>query len=149
MYKGLTLIETRIIKKPAIEVEEDLQQEFVLNREVDRLLGGSRVGCHKTDIVIKNLDKELSAELCSSGEQKSLLISLVVAASTAFIEYSNKSPIILLDEVFTHLDLQKKSSLLEKLDELNSQIWITATENENFFQNKKNFCYHYLTKNGN
>ena len=144
----LDSIETRLMKKPAIDVEEDLLEEFVLNREVDRLLGGSRVGCHKTDIMVKNIDNNLSAELCSSGEQKSLLISLVIAAATAFMEYSNKSPIILLDEVFTHLDLHKKSSLLEKLVEFNSQIWITATENEKFFQNKKNFCYHHLTENG-
>jgi DNA replication and repair protein RecF len=120
----------------------------VLNREVDKLLGGSRVGCHKTDLIVRNTDKGLSAELCSSGEQKSLLISLVIAAATAFLEYSNKAPIILLDEVFTHLDFKKKSSLLEKLIELDSQIWITATEKEEFFQNKKNFCYHHLTKNG-
>ena len=136
------------MKKPAIDVEEDLLEEFVLNREVDRLLGGSRAGCHKTDIMVKNIDNNLSAELCSSGEQKSLLISLVIAAATAFMEYSKKSPIILLDEVFfTHLDLSKKSSLLEKLVELNSQIWITATENENFFKIKK-FLLSSFNKNG-
>ena len=46
------------------------------------------------------------------------------------------------------IDLKKKSCLLEKLVDLDSQIWITATENEKFFQNKKNFCYHHLTENG-
>ena len=141
-------IETELMQKSAIDVEDNLKEKLLANREIDRLLGGSRVGCHKTDLVVKNLQKNLSAELCSSGEQKSILISLVLSAATAFMQYTKKSPIILLDEVFTHLDLKKKSCLLEKLVDLESQIWITATENEKFFQNKKSFCYHHLTENG-
>ena len=141
-------IETDLMQKPAIDVEDNLKEKLLANREIDRLLGGSRVGCHKTDLLVKNLQKNLYANLCSSGEQKSILISLVLSAASAFMQYTKKSPIILLDEVFTHLDLKKKSCLLEKLVDLESQIWITATENENFFQNKKNFCYHHLTENG-
>ena len=141
-------IENDLIKKAAIDVEEYLKERLVANREIDRLLGGSRVGCHKTDLMVKNLQKNLSAELCSSGEQKSILISLVLSAAEAFMEYTKKSPIILLDEVFTHLDGKKKSSLLEKLEDLQSQIWITATEKEKFFKDKNNFCYHHLTEIG-
>ena len=141
-------LENDLIKKAAIDVEYFLKERLAKNREVDRLLGGSRVGCHKTDLMVKNLQKNLSAELCSSGEQKSILISLVLSAASAFMAYTKKSPIILLDEVFTHLDGQKKSILLEKLLDLQSQIWITATEKEQFFKNKNNFSYHYLTKNG-
>ena len=141
-------IENHLTKKAAIDVEDLLKEKFEANREIDRLLGGSRVGCHKTDLMVKNLQKNLSAELCSSGEQKSILISLVLSTSLAFMEYTKKSPIILLDEVFTHLDAEKKSSLLERLVDLNSQIWITATEKEKFFKDKKNFCLHHLTENG-
>ena len=125
-----------------------MREKLKSNREIDRLLGGSRVGCHKTDLMVKNLQKNFSAELCSSGEQKSILISLVLSAASAFMEYTKKSPIILLDEIFTHLDVDKKSSLLEKLVDLRSQIWITATEKEKFFRDKKNFCFHQLTENG-
>ena len=141
-------IENDLMKKAAIEVEEFLKEKLAANREIDRLLGGSRVGCHKTDLMVKNLQKNLSAKLCSSGEQKSILISLVLSAASAFMEYTKKSPIILLDEVFTHLDVEKKSSLLEKLVDLQAQIWITATEKEKFFNDKKNFCYHSLTESG-
>ena len=76
------------------------------------------------------------------------MISIILATATAYRDYLEKSPIILLDEVFTHLDLDKKKSLLDKLVELGSQIWITATEKESFFQNNKNFCYHHLTNSG-
>ena len=141
-------LENDLIKNAAIDVEEFLREKLEVNREIDRLLGGSRVGCHKTDLMVKNLQKNLSAELCSSGEQKSILISLVLSTASAFMEYTKKSPIILLDEVFTHLDLEKKSSLLENLVDLKSQIWITATEKEKFFKDKKNFCFHHLTENG-
>ena len=141
-------LENELMKKAAIDVEGFLKEKLEKNREIDRLLGGSRVGCHKTDLMVKNLQKNLFAELCSSGEQKAILISLVLATASAFMEYTKKSPIILLDEVFTHLDLEKKSNLLEKLEDLQSQIWITATEKEKFFKDKKNFCYHYLSQNG-
>ena len=141
-------LENDLEKKAAIDVEEFLREKLKSNREIDRLLGGSRVGCHKTDLMVKNLQKNFSAELCSSGEQKSILISLVLSAASAFMEYTKKSPIILLDEIFTHLDVDKKSSLLEKLVDLRSQIWITATEKEKFFRDKKNFCFHQLTENG-
>ncbi len=141
-------LENELMKKAAIDVEEFLKEKLEVNREIDRLLGGSRVGCHKTDLMVKNLQKNFSAELCSSGEQKSILISLVLSTASAFMEYTKKSPIILLDEVFTHLDEEKKSRLLEKLVDLQSQIWITATEKEKFFKDKKNFCVHHLTENG-
>jgi len=139
-------IENDLYHYPALDIEETLHKNYSLNRNIDALIGGSKVGCHKSDLIIENIDKGLSASLCSSGEQKSLLITIILAAASAFKKYSKKSPIILLDEVFTHLDYEKKSSLLNKLTELESQIWITATEKEKFFQNNKNFCYHYLTK---
>lgn len=141
-------IENDLMKKAAIDVEDFLREKFLENREIDRLLGGSRVGCHKTDLMVKNLQKNLPAELCSSGEQKSILISLVLSSASAYMDYSEKSPVILLDEIFTHLDLKKKSSLLEKLLDLKSQIWITAAEQEKFFKDKKNFYYYHLTENG-
>ena len=140
-------IEKKLENEPAIDVEETLAKDYYKNREVDTFLGGSRVGCHKTDLIFKNLEKNLNAELCSSGEQKSLLISIVLAAASAFKEYKRKSPIILLDEIFTHLDFSRKVKLLERLIEIKSQIWITATEKESFFQNKENFWYHNLEGN--
>jgi DNA replication and repair protein RecF len=140
-------IETRLENEPALDIEETLVKDYFKSREVDAILGGSRIGCHKTDLIIKNLEKNLNAELCSSGEQKSLLISIVLATAISFKEYSRKSPIILLDEIFTHLDLSRKSNLLEKLMEIKSQIWVTATEKESFFQNKENFWYHNLEGN--
>ena len=141
-------IEGKLESIPALDLEESISKEYKESREIDAILGGSRIGCHKSDIEIINLQRKLPAAMCSSGEQKALLISIIISTAIAFKEYTNKSPIILLDEVFTHLDLEKKESLLEELINLESQVWITATEKERFLKNRKSFCYHYLTQNG-
>ena len=141
-------IEEKLANIPALDLEESLSKQYKESREIDMILGGSRIGCHKSDLEVINLQKNLPAHMCSSGEQKSLLISIIISTAIAFKEYTNKSPIILLDEVFTHLDLEKKESLLEELINLESQVWITATEKERFLRNRKSFCYHYLTKSG-
>jgi DNA replication and repair protein RecF len=141
-------IEKKLANIPALDLEESLIKQYKESREIDMILGGSRVGCHKSDLEVINLQKNLPAHMCSSGEQKSLLISIIISTAIAFKEYTKKSPIILLDEVFTHLDIEKKESLLEELINLESQVWITATEKERFLKNRKSFCYHHLTKSG-
>ena len=141
-------IEEKLVSTPALDLEESLSKQYRESREIDMILGGSRVGCHKSDLEVINLQKNLPALMCSSGEQKSLLISIIISTAIAFKEYTKKSPIILLDEVFTHLDLEKKESLLDELTNLESQVWITATEKERFLKNRSSFCYHYLTKSG-
>lgn len=141
-------IEEKLVSFPALDLEESLSKEYRECREIDAILGGSRIGCHKSDLEIINLQNNLYAAMCSSGEQKSLLISIIISTARAFKEYTHKSPVILLDEVFTHLDLEKKESLFEELTALESQVWITATEKEKFLKNRKSFCYHYITKSG-
>ena len=137
-------IESLLEHKPAIDVEEELKEKYYLSREIDAILGGSREGCHRSDINVFNLDKSVQAKMCSSGEQKTLLITIVLACNRAIKESINISPIMLLDEIFTHLDSERKISLLNELNLIDSQIWITTTEKERFIQKNQNFCYHSL-----
>ena len=76
--------------------------------------------------------KGMPADLCSTGEQKSLLISIILAQTKCQILYKNFAPILLLDEVTTHLDNAKRDALLRKIADLRLQAWITATEEQNF-----------------
>ena len=141
--KYINSLENELLKYPAIEVENKLKNYYYRSREIDRLLGGSQYGCQKSDISIRNLNKNMSARMCSSGEQQAMLISLIISASKALKETVKSAPILLLDEIFIHLDEIRKNSLLNEIEDLQSQAWITTTEKENFLLNKK-FCYHYL-----
>lgn len=141
--KYINSLENQLLKYPAIEVENKLKNYYSKSREIDKLLGGSQYGCQKSDISIRNLNKNMSARMCSSGEQQAMLISLIISASKALKETVKSAPILLLDEIFIHLDEIRKNSLLNEIEDLQSQAWITTTEKENFLLNKK-FCYHYL-----
>ena len=137
-------LENHLTTKAAIDLEEELKIKFRISRKIDAILGGSREGCLRSDINILNLDKSMKARMCSSGEQKSLLISIVIACSRAIKESFSTSPVILLDEIFTHLDHKRKNDLLIELTSLGSQVWITTTEKERFLQKDYNFCYYQL-----
>ena len=74
----------------------------------------------------------MPAELCSTGEQKSLLISIILAQSRCQTLHKGFAPVLLLDEVAAHLDDVKREALLEKIRDLGVQAWITATNPELF-----------------
>jgi DNA replication and repair protein RecF len=85
--------------------------------------------------------KNMPADLCSTGEQKALLISIILAQTKCQILDRGFAPILLLDEVTTHLDNQKRDALLQKISDLSIQAWITSTEPQNFgiLKNKAQF----------
>jgi len=79
----------------------------------------------------------MPAELCSTGEQKSLLISMILAQVKCQTLHKGFAPVLLLDEVVAHLDNEKKEALLDKIKELGAQAWITTTNPELFASLKK------------
>ena len=103
-------------------------------------------GCHKTELFFFNLEKSMSADMCSSGEQKLLLISIILSCAKALKDSTKVAPIMLLDEIFTHLDASKKNILFNGLRELESQIWITTTETDDFLKNYDNVHYYELKR---
>jgi len=137
-------IENYLLEKPAIKIEEDLKIKYLESRKLDLIMGGSLHGCHKTEIIFFNLEKNISADMCSSGEQKLLLISIILACAKAIKKSTEIPPIMLLDEIFTHLDSIKKSYLFNELISLGSQIWITSTETDNFLKKCDNVYYYDL-----
>ena len=137
-------LEKELLDKPAIDIEYQLMKNYNSSRKLDSILGGSQYGPQKSDFIVTNVDKNISAKMCSSGEQKSLLISIIIACSRAIRKSINCPPIILLDDVFSHLDKVRKASLLEELANLGSQSWITIAEKERFLHNNKEFCYYSL-----
>ena len=139
-------IENQLLEKPALEIEKELKENYYKGRKIDVLIGGSLYGCHKTELFCFNLEKNMPADMCSSGEQKLLLISIIIASAKSLKNSTKVAPIMLLDEIFTHLDSVKRSILFDQLRELESQIWITTTETDNFFKNYDNVHYYELKR---
>ena len=139
-------IENNLYSEPAVRVEEKLKLKYMESREIDLLLGGSMHGCHKTELLCYNLEKNMPADMCSSGEQKLLLVTIILSCAKALKKSFKISPIMLLDEIFTHLDQIKRSLLFKELMSLGSQLWITTTETDNFFKKYDN-VYYYELKN--
>ena len=88
----------------------------------------------------------MPAELCSTGEQKSLLISIILAQTKCQTLDKGFPPVLLLDEIVAHLDDAKREALLEKIRDLSVQAWITSTDAE-LFASMRSYAQFFEVKN--
>ena len=107
------------------EVYEYIAQALKNDRAVDRRAGRTLRGVHKSDLIVSHREKNMLAGLCSTGEQKALLIGLILAHARA---HSGHPPLLLLDEVAAHLDEYRRQALAEDLLDLKSQVFLTGTD---------------------
>ncbi len=121
------LLEDLLDTMPALDVEELFKEKLQQMRHV-YADGGSVVGPHTSDFSVKHEEKGMDASLCSTGEQKALLISIILAQTRAQMQEKGQSPVLLLDEVSAHLDEHRREVLFELLCELPSQVWMTGTD---------------------
>jgi len=115
-------------EQPALAVEDDLRASLAVDRARDAAAGGARQGAHRTDLRLTLLPQDIPAELCSTGEQKALLVSIVLAQASLVARHRGFSPLLLLDEVAAHLDPQRRAALFEALSDLPAQCFLTGTE---------------------
>ena len=108
-----------------------LTDSFAASRQADLRAGRTLVGPHRADLLATYTDKGVNAREASTGEQKALLISLVLANARA-LKTENRPPLILLDEVSAHLDKGRRAALFEEIDALGVQAWMTGTGPELF-----------------
>ena len=109
-------------------------------RKQDIYKGFTSIGPHKVDLLVSYKEKDMKASLCSTGEQKSLLISIILSVAKSYKKYTNLSPILLLDEVFSHLDNDKKQSLSKEIENLKSQAFMTGIDESDFVTFNKDSC---------
>ena len=120
-------VEKLLDSLPAVDVED--QYRSLLSTQRKRVLYNDTVdGVNRTDFKVYYRKKGMPAELCSTGEQKSLLVSIILAQSKCQTLHKGFAPVLLLDEIAAHLDDLKREALLEKLREMQVQAWITATD---------------------
>lgn len=138
-------IEKMLDKMPAVDVEDFYVDK--LKKERRNVLYNDGVdGVNRTDFKVTYKKKHMPAELCSTGEQKSLLISIILAQTKCQILYQGFAPVLLLDEITAHLDDIKREALLDKIKDLGLQAWITST-NQEIFNSLKNEADFFEVKN--
>lgn len=111
---------------------DNLAAALAIGRGRDAAAGRTLAGPHRTDLVVTHLGKDQSAALCSTGEQKALLIGLILAHADLVAERAGRRPILLLDEVAAHLDPLRRAALFERLGAAGGQVWMTGTEHALF-----------------
>jgi DNA replication and repair protein RecF len=121
-------LEAQIGVLPAVDVEERFRQALAYGRERDRAAGRTLDGPHRSDLVVRHRPKAMPAELCSTGEQKALLVGIVLSHARLTGEISGMRPILLLDEIAAHLDSGRRAALFSILEELDCQAFMTGTE---------------------
>ncbi len=125
-------IETLLRTEPALKVEEMFAYQLLESRLIDAQKGGAASGPHKADLSVHFAAKDMPADQCSTGEQKALLIGIVLAHSALMAAERGAPPILLLDEIAAHLDEDRRAALFEKLTALGGQTFMTGTDQSLF-----------------
>ena len=121
-------IAAALAEQPVLAVEDALRAALAVDRRRDAAAGGAARGAHRADMTLVHLPKDQPAELCSTGEQKALLISTVLAHAALIAEARGFAPLLLLDEVAAHLDAARREALFAALAALPAQVFLTGTE---------------------
>jgi DNA replication and repair protein RecF len=121
-------METMVLTEPAVEVEDRYRAVLRDNRPRDASAGRTLDGPHLTDLAVYYQPKGIAARDASTGEQKALLIGLVLAHAALVADMTGAAPVILLDEVVAHLDPARRAALFDALGRLGAQVWMTGAD---------------------
>lgn len=110
------------------QTEHDLRAALAESRARDMMAGRSLIGPHRADLYGVYRAKAVAAKDCSTGEQKALLVSLILANARALARDFGAPPLLLLDEVAAHLDADRRAALYDEIAALGAQAWMTGTE---------------------
>lgn len=125
-------LEKQIFSTPSLQLEQDFCNILKNGREFDSLSKRTNVGTHRSDLLVFNLSKNVSADMCSTGEQKLLLLAIFLAEVLAFIDAKGIIPILLLDDIMSYLDKERRYMLYEIMRDIGAQVWMTGTDEEHF-----------------
>ncbi len=126
-------VEQCLSESTALGTEELYAMQLETNLEQDRILGQTRLGVHRSDVMTRHREKNIPVSQCSTGEQKALLLSLVLAHAAWLKHLEPERPLlVLLDDVVAHLDNKRREQLFRWIESLAAQTWMTGTEAADF-----------------
>ncbi len=125
-------MENALMSEPATSVEDRYRETLRANRARDAAAGRTLDGPHLTDLQVIYAPKNMPARDASTGEQKALLIGLVLAHARLVAEMTGITPLLLLDEVVAHLDPGRRAALFDELAKLGAQVWMTGADPQAF-----------------
>lgn len=126
-------LEAHLAEAAAVDVEDAYALTLARTRERDRAAGRTLTGPHRADFLLTHGPKAMPGRLCSTGEQKALLVGLVLAhAELSAARRQGAAPILLLDEIAAHLDAVRREALFTELLFLGTQAWMTGTDQAAF-----------------
>lgn len=132
----------------ALDAEDHLRMLLAQNRNSDAESGMTHIGPHRSDVHVTHLEKNALAEQCSTGEQKALLISLVLAQARLLTHLHGSAPLILLDDVTAHLDEKRRAALCQQILALGAQAWLSGTD-ARLFPGLKDTAQFFEVREGN
>jgi DNA replication and repair protein RecF len=121
-------LERLALEHPAVEIEDRYRATLRDNRARDAQAGRTLEGPHLTDLAVVYAPKQIPAADASTGEQKALLIGLVLAHAGLLSDMTGNPPILLLDEVVAHLDPGRRAALFDEVARLAGQVWMTGAD---------------------
>lgn len=121
-------VEIKMLTASYDEVADHIQTELKNFRMKDKLTKRTSFGIHRSDLSVIHQEKNKLAKFCSTGEQKAMLISIILAQVNAGLKDTFAKPILLLDEIFVHLDDRRKDYLINFFIDADLQTWTTATD---------------------
>src|SRR6201988_3142063 len=121
-------MENALLNEPATAVEDRYREILRAGRARDAAAGRTLAGPHLPDLQVIYAPKNMAARDASTGEQKALLIGLVLAHATLVAESTGIVPLLLLDEVVAHLDPARRAALFAELAKLGAQVWLTGAD---------------------
>lgn len=120
------------LDRPAYEVEEAYAALLRDGRLRDAAAGRTLDGPHRVDLQIRHREKDMDAARCSTGEQKALLVGMVLAHAGLVAGMTGHAPVLLLDEISAHLDEGRRAALFDRVDALGGQAFMTGTDRAMF-----------------
>ncbi len=125
-------IAARLAAEPALAVEDWLRADFAAQRASDAAQGSAALGAHRSDMGLMDAATGLPAALASTGQQKALLIGVILAHAGLLTAQRDYAPLLLLDEPTVHLDQDRRAALFDALLLLPAQVFLTGTDKDSF-----------------